>query len=104
MKPASEGNGAHVWFDLNISHQLVVVRCNDNVHILNCFTEARVHVLRFHLQLQNASINLVDKQTRLHTFLKGLTEHSFGLHSTTFNAIHNNHGTISDSKCSSHLR
>merc|ERR1712048_1433148 len=32
------------WLDLDISHKLVVVCGNDDIDILHCFAEARIHV------------------------------------------------------------
>jgi hypothetical protein len=56
------------------------------------------------LQLEDASINLVDKEARLHTLGQRLTEHGLGLHRAAFNAIHHNHCSIGNSESGGHLR
>mmetsp|Transcript_38448 Transcript_38448/g.84313 ORF Transcript_38448/g.84313 Transcript_38448/m.84313 type:complete len:324 (-) Transcript_38448:218-1189(-) len=104
MQPAPEGNGALLWRNLHVTHQGIIVGGDDDVHILDSLTEARVHVLRLHLQLENATVNLVDKEARPHSLCQRLTQHSLRLHGAALDAVHDNHRSISDTERSSHLR
>mmetsp|Transcript_103276 Transcript_103276/g.292474 ORF Transcript_103276/g.292474 Transcript_103276/m.292474 type:complete len:218 (-) Transcript_103276:73-726(-) len=104
MQAAPEGHRALVRGHLVVSHQLVVVCCDDHVYILNGLAETLIHVLRLHLQLQNATIHLVHKQARLHALRQGLAQHGLRLHRAALNAIDNDHGTVGDTEGGCDLR
>mmetsp|Transcript_53368 Transcript_53368/g.149108 ORF Transcript_53368/g.149108 Transcript_53368/m.149108 type:complete len:218 (+) Transcript_53368:2214-2867(+) len=98
MQAAPEGHRALVRVHLVVSHQLVVVCCDDHVYILNGLAETLIHVLGLHLQLQNAAVHLVHKQARLHALRQGLAQHGLRLHRAALNAIDNDHGTVGDTE------
>mmetsp|Transcript_109364 Transcript_109364/g.285113 ORF Transcript_109364/g.285113 Transcript_109364/m.285113 type:complete len:218 (+) Transcript_109364:1376-2029(+) len=104
MQAAPEGHRALVRVYLVVSHQLVVVCCNDHVHILDCLAEALIHVLGLHLQLQNAAVHLVHKQARLHALRQGLAQHGLRLHRAALDAIDDDHGAVGDAECGRDLR
>eukprot|EP00438_Fugacium_kawagutii_P031440 Skav201108 [mRNA] locus=scaffold497:213386:213697:+ [translate_table: standard] len=103
MQATPECNSALLRLHLHITHQCIVVGGDDHVHVLNGISKAGVHVLRFHLQLQNAAVDLVHEQAWPHTLLKSLAQDSFCLNGTTLDAIDHHHGTVGDSKSCSHL-
>ena len=72
MQTAAECHVPGLRAHLQVAHGGVVVGGNDDVHILYSIPEAQVHVLRFHLHLQDAAINLVHKEARLDPLLQGL--------------------------------
>eukprot|EP00429_Kryptoperidinium_foliaceum_P070964 CAMPEP_0176053806 /NCGR_PEP_ID=MMETSP0120_2-20121206/26767_1 /TAXON_ID=160619 /ORGANISM="Kryptoperidinium foliaceum, Strain CCMP 1326" /LENGTH=72 /DNA_ID=CAMNT_0017387267 /DNA_START=74 /DNA_END=288 /DNA_ORIENTATION=- len=72
MKATAEGDGALFRGHLNVAHQRIVVRGDDHVHILDSLAEAAIHVLGLHLQLENAAVDLIHEQARLHTLGQGL--------------------------------
>ena len=104
MQTAAKCDSTLLRLHLHITHQRIIVGGNNHVHILNGIAETRVHVLCFHLQLQNATVHFVHKQAGPHTLLKSLAQHSLGLDSTALNAINDHHRTIGDSKSCSHFR
>jgi len=104
VETGTEGDGTLLGPDGGVTHDLVLVGGDENVDILDGLTEAEVHVLGFHSQLQDAAIDLVQEQARHDTLGKGLTEHGLGLDGAAFNAIDNNDGAIGDTKRGGHLR
>mmetsp|Transcript_65544 Transcript_65544/g.104280 ORF Transcript_65544/g.104280 Transcript_65544/m.104280 type:complete len:218 (-) Transcript_65544:59-712(-) len=104
MQTAAKCDSTLLRLHLHITHQRIIVGGNNHVHILNGIAETRVHVLCFHLQLQNAAVHLVHKQAGPHTLLKSLPQHGLGLDSAALNAINDHHRTIGDSKSCSHFR
>mmetsp|Transcript_42537 Transcript_42537/g.101379 ORF Transcript_42537/g.101379 Transcript_42537/m.101379 type:complete len:426 (+) Transcript_42537:1066-2343(+) len=103
VKAAAKRHSALLWGHLHITHQGIVVGGNDHVHVLDGLSEARIHVLGFHLQLQNAAIHLVHEEAWPHSLLQSLSQHRLRLHSAAFNAIHHDHGAVCDSQGCCHL-
>mmetsp|Transcript_65546 Transcript_65546/g.104288 ORF Transcript_65546/g.104288 Transcript_65546/m.104288 type:complete len:229 (-) Transcript_65546:23-709(-) len=104
MQTAAKCDSTLLRLHLHITHQRIIVGGNNHVHILNGIAETRVHVLCFHLQLQNAAVHLVHKQAGTHTLLKSLAQHGLSLDSAAFNAVNYHHCAIGDSKGCSHFR
>ena len=72
VQTAAERHVPQLRAHLQVSHGGVVVGGDDDVHILHSIPEAQVHVLWFHLHLQDAAINLVHKEAGLDPLLQGL--------------------------------
>mmetsp|Transcript_15298 Transcript_15298/g.36878 ORF Transcript_15298/g.36878 Transcript_15298/m.36878 type:complete len:456 (+) Transcript_15298:974-2341(+) len=92
------------WVHLLITHRVVLVGGNDDVHILNRSQEPGVHVLRSHLQLEDAPVHLVHEQYWLHSLRQGLAKHSLRLNSAALNSIYDDQRPVSHSQCSGHFR
>jgi hypothetical protein len=60
-----------------------------------------VQIFLGQLQLQQCSIDLVDNQDRLDSFSEGLSEHSFGLDTDTFDGVDDYKSSVSDTESSS---
>mmetsp|Transcript_23809 Transcript_23809/g.49429 ORF Transcript_23809/g.49429 Transcript_23809/m.49429 type:complete len:233 (-) Transcript_23809:3-701(-) len=104
MQTAAKCDSTLLRLHLHITHQRIIVGGNNHVHILNGIAETRIHVLCFHLQLQNAAVHLVHKQAGPHTLLKSLAQDRLSLDSAALNAINHHHCAIGDSKSCSHFR
>jgi hypothetical protein len=103
VETRTESNGTLVRVDLAVTQDLVKVGGNNDVHGLDGTSESVVKILLGQLELKKGTINLVNDQNRLDTFTKGLTEHSLGLDTHTFNSVDNHKSTISDTEGSSDL-
>src|SRR2546421_10405367 len=103
VQTRTEGNGALIWVDLDITKGLVKVRGDDDVDGFDGSGERLIEILLSNLKLEQSTINLVDDDDRLDSLAKGLSEHCFGLHTDTFNAVNDDKSAISDSKSGSDL-
>ena len=68
--------------DLDVTHQLVVEK-DDNVHVLDGVTEAGVHVLTVHLQLEDERSTLFTNKEASHVPAKKKPSTVSHIHSTT---------------------
>mmetsp|Transcript_14533 Transcript_14533/g.34311 ORF Transcript_14533/g.34311 Transcript_14533/m.34311 type:complete len:204 (-) Transcript_14533:417-1028(-) len=98
MQAASETDGVGFGTHLQVPKGMIIVGGNGDVHVFDGIAEAGVHVLRLHLQLQDAAVNLVDEQDGTHTLGESLSQHSLSLHCAAFNAINHNKRAISDTQ------
>lgn len=102
LETGSKSNVSSVREDSEIfSHNWVLVGGNDDVGVFNDSDKVEVHVFRFQLKFKETSIELVDDQDWDNSFTKSLSEHSFSLHTDSFNDIDDNKSSVSDSKGSS---
>jgi hypothetical protein len=103
VQTRTEGNGALIWVDLDVTKGLVKVRGDNDVDGFDGSGERLIEILLSNLKLEQSTINLVDDDDRLDTLAKGLSEHRFGLDTDTFNAVNDDKSAISHSKSSSDL-
>ena len=104
-KCGAEGNGTLGWVNLvRLAHVLELVGGDDDVSVLNDTLEVLVHGLTIDLELQDASVNLVDHHDGLDLLGKSLTEDSLSLHANTLDVIDDDKSAISDTESGSNLR
>ena len=95
----TEGNSTLDWvYLLGVSHIFSFVGRDDNIGIFDDSLEVLIHGLSIDLEFEDTSIDLVDEEYWLNLLSQGLSEHSFGLHTDTFDVIDDDEGTISDSE------
>lgn len=104
VETGTEGNGALVGVDLDITKSLVEVGGDDDVDGLDDTGEVLVQVLLGELELEKSAIDLVDDDNRLDTLTERLSEHSLGLDTDTFNGVDDDESTIGDTEGSSDFR
>ena len=103
-KCGTEGNGTLGWVNLvRLTHVLELVGGDDDVGVLNDTLEVLEHGLTIDLELQDASVNLVDHHDGLDLLGKGLTEDSLSLHANTLDVIDDDKSAISDTESSGDL-
>ena len=74
---------------------------NDNVDHINDSNKVLIHGFTVVLEFQNTSIDFVNKQHRSNSFSHSLSQHSFSLHTDTFDGIDDDQGTIGNTEGSS---
>mmetsp|Transcript_57563 Transcript_57563/g.174050 ORF Transcript_57563/g.174050 Transcript_57563/m.174050 type:complete len:960 (+) Transcript_57563:128-3007(+) len=104
VEAAAEGHGALLRAHLVVAHQLVVVRRDDDVDVLDGLPEAPEHVLGLHLQLEDAAVHLVHEEARLHALRQRLPQHRLRLHGAAFDAVDDHHRAVGDPQGRRHLR
>ena len=104
-KCGTEGNSTLGWVNLvRLAHVLELVGGDDDVSVLDDTLEVLVHGFTIDLELQDASVNLVDHHDGLDLLGKGLTEDSLGLHADTLDVIDDDKSAISDTESGGNLR
>mmetsp|Transcript_18805 Transcript_18805/g.38200 ORF Transcript_18805/g.38200 Transcript_18805/m.38200 type:complete len:850 (-) Transcript_18805:55-2604(-) len=103
VKTRRETDSSLLRVNLEISHGLVTVGGDDNVHVLHVLHEVGVERLPVELELKEATVKLVDRHDRLDTLSKSLAKHSLGLDGHTLDTVDNHQGSVGDTKSSSHL-
>ena len=98
VKSGTEGDGAFIWVDLDISKRLVEVGGDDDVDGLDGSREGLVKILLGDLQFEESTIDLVDDDNRLDTFTKSLSQNGLGLHADTFDGVNDNQSAIRNSQ------
>jgi hypothetical protein len=93
VETGTEGDGALLGVDLNITEDRVVVGRDDDVDGLDGSAEGLVEVLLGHLELEQGTVDLVDDDDRLDTLGQGLTEHGLGLHTDTLDTVDDDEST-----------
>mmetsp|Transcript_104771 Transcript_104771/g.301505 ORF Transcript_104771/g.301505 Transcript_104771/m.301505 type:complete len:435 (-) Transcript_104771:52-1356(-) len=103
VEAAAECHGALLGGHLDVAHKLIVVGGDDHIHVLDGLSETTVHVFGLHLQLEDATVHLVDEEARAHTLGQRLAQHGFRLHRAALNAVHDDHGAVCDAQGRGHL-
>lgn len=103
VETGSEGDGALLGVNHDITENLVVVGGDDDVDGLDGTLEGGVEILLGDLQLEKSTIDLVDDNNGLDALTQSLTQDSLGLDTDTVNAVDDDEGTISDTESSGNL-
>mmetsp|Transcript_12758 Transcript_12758/g.23769 ORF Transcript_12758/g.23769 Transcript_12758/m.23769 type:complete len:548 (-) Transcript_12758:8-1651(-) len=104
LQTGADGHGALIGRDLQVTHAGVVVRRNDDVHVLQGLDEALVGLLGVELELQDGAVHLVDEHDGADTLRQGLAQHRLGLHAHALHAVHDDQRTVRHTEGGSHLR
>mmetsp|Transcript_8322 Transcript_8322/g.23902 ORF Transcript_8322/g.23902 Transcript_8322/m.23902 type:complete len:244 (-) Transcript_8322:252-983(-) len=93
---APKGDGAPLRRQLGVAQQGICVCRGDDIHGLDGQAQAAVYLLRSHLRLQDATIELVEEQARLHPLRQRLTQDCLRPHGAALDAVHDNDRAIGD--------
>jgi hypothetical protein len=103
METGRERDGTLLRVNLEITHGLVLVGGDDNVHVLHVLHELSVHGLRIKLELEETTVELVNGENRLDTLSQRLAEHSLGLNRHTVDTVNHHQSSVSDTERSGNL-
>merc|ERR1740130_1887753 len=103
VETGTKGNGTGLRVHLHIAEGIVLVSRDDHVHGFDGTGKVLVSFFVVHVQLQENTIKFVHEKNRLDALGNGLTEHSFGLHTHTFDTVDNDESTVSDTQSGSHF-
>lgn len=101
VETGTEGDGALVGVDLDITERLVEVGGDDDVDGLDGTGEGLVKILLGDLELEKSAIDLVDDDNGLDALTESLAEHSLGLDAHTLDGVDDDESTIGDTESGS---
>jgi len=103
VETGGESDGSLLSRDGHVSHSLITVGLDDDVHVLDFLLETLEHGLSLKLELKESTVELVDGDDGLDTLSKSLTKHSLGLHRHTLDAINHDESSVGDTKSRGNL-
>jgi len=103
VETRTETDSSLFGVNLDVTEEFVVVSGNDDIDGLDGTRKQLVAVFRFHHELEENAVKLVHEEDGLDTLGNGLTKHSLGLDTDTFDAVDDDKGTIGDTEGSSDL-
>ena len=88
----------------DVAEELVVVRRDDDVHVLDRLDEAAVGLLGGQLELHDAAVQLVEEKNGANALADGLPQHRLRLHADAFDTVDDDEGAVRHTERGGHLR
>mmetsp|Transcript_63104 Transcript_63104/g.148643 ORF Transcript_63104/g.148643 Transcript_63104/m.148643 type:complete len:375 (+) Transcript_63104:1838-2962(+) len=104
VEASGEAHGSVLRADLKVSHGTILVGGDDDVDLVDVLTEGLVEGFLVKLQLQEATVELVDGHDRLDPVCQRLPQHSLRLNAHSFDAIDDHQCPVGDAERGGDLR
>ena len=98
VETRSEGDGAFVRINLDVTKGGVVISGDNDIDSLDCALEGLVKVFLLNLELEESTVDLVYNDDGFDAFCESLAQDGFRLDANTFDTVDDHEGTVRDSE------